>query len=696
MTITRNFKLCLNAGTQNAPYINANQYDEGEEWVFDLYTEGGQKFTPSTGAIIGIKSDGHAILNSGTVNSDGQVVITETQQMTAASGLAVFELLIEGETHGTANFIVNVERRPSDDAEFSDSDLSMLQEAIDSAAEIEDLLGGQDVPTVITPIITDWLDDNITNPSNPPIDTSLTVAGAAADAKKTGNEIADLKSAIDLLIDPHTVTNSGAGGINVDYPMSIGDSIIVYNGTSSGITVRQRDGGGNVLVATDITSHATRKIVSTVNSVDIRFYFNTGGTIYFENADLRVPVIESNIEQLESEVDDNTDTNEFTVESVFDSKLMYHNHELTEKNLLNTDIILTEFDIDEPYTTYYFHADTISNVTSGYPVGIKEYDSNNTLLNNIGRSQNGLLNGAKIAVTNVNTRHIVVWANIGTNPANSIKNLFVWATKSGYVEKKPHFNVYHVEKDGSGDFDSLVDAINESVKYMDSVVYVGAGTWDVIDELGSEYLSNVGDTQRGLYLKNGVHVICDSKAVIEANYAGDLANVKQWLSIFNSGQYGFTLENAVLIGSNIRYLIHDERDTDTDAYTNKYLNCTMVFDNRNNDAWSAKQCIGGGLGQNGYVDIEGCSFKSYQGYDGTVSYHNSAGANAKSHIVLRDCYFYFYNTFRLSWYGTSTEITEALVTGCYLGADIVHRAENSSATVENTSIVSWNNTVNPH
>ena len=199
MTITRNFKLCLNAGTQNAPYINVNQYDEGEEWVFDLYTEGGQKFVPSTGAIIGIKSDGNAILNSGTVNASGQVVITETQQMTAASGLAVFELLIEGETHGTANFIVNVEQRPGDNADLSDSDLSLIQEAVDSAAEIEDLLGGQDVPTVITPIISDWLDENITNPSNPPIDTSLTVAGAAADAKATGDEIADLKGALNNL-----------------------------------------------------------------------------------------------------------------------------------------------------------------------------------------------------------------------------------------------------------------------------------------------------------------------------------------------------------------------------------------------------------------------------------------------------------------------------------------------------------------
>ena len=184
MTITRNFKLCLNAGTQNAPYINVNQYDEGEEWVFDLYTEGGQKFVPSTGAIIGIKSDGNAILNSGTVNASGQVVITETQQMTAASGLAVFELLIEGETHGTANFIVNVERRPSDDAEFSDSDLSMLQEAIDAAEVINEILdAGGDPSEIIAENVDAWLDNHP--------EATTTVEDGAITAPKINNSLWD-------------------------------------------------------------------------------------------------------------------------------------------------------------------------------------------------------------------------------------------------------------------------------------------------------------------------------------------------------------------------------------------------------------------------------------------------------------------------------------------------------------------------
>lgn len=47
--------------------------------------------------------------------------------------------------------------------------------------------------TIITPTISSatasWLSEHITNPANPPIDTSLTVSGAAADAEKTGDYV---------------------------------------------------------------------------------------------------------------------------------------------------------------------------------------------------------------------------------------------------------------------------------------------------------------------------------------------------------------------------------------------------------------------------------------------------------------------------------------------------------------------------
>jgi hypothetical protein len=138
MSITRDFKLSLVAGRSVPLVINANQYDDGEIWRFTLLDENGQKYSPSTGSIIGLKSDGHIIANAGTVSSTGLVIIAETEQMTASPGKNFYELLIDDDTHGTANFTVFVEPRPGAGGTPSDSDLAVFQEAIDAAAQIGD------------------------------------------------------------------------------------------------------------------------------------------------------------------------------------------------------------------------------------------------------------------------------------------------------------------------------------------------------------------------------------------------------------------------------------------------------------------------------------------------------------------------------------------------------------------------------
>lgn len=182
--IQRNFNLHLHAGHKIPLVINCNQYDSGEQWLFTLYN-GAVQYTPSSGAIVGIKSDRLGIINTGTVDGNGRVVINETRQMTAAVGKNVFELLIDDQTHGTANFVVLVEPRPGDQADFSESDLSLLEQAIEGTSA-----------TAIAQGVSDWMDDNLT-PTTPVVDSSLTVSGAAADAKKTGDEISALKSAIE-------------------------------------------------------------------------------------------------------------------------------------------------------------------------------------------------------------------------------------------------------------------------------------------------------------------------------------------------------------------------------------------------------------------------------------------------------------------------------------------------------------------
>lgn len=54
---------------------------------------------------------------------------------------------------------------------------------------------GNPTDTQVATAVGDWLDENIT-PTAPVVDASLTISGAAADAKKTGDELSDLKSEI--------------------------------------------------------------------------------------------------------------------------------------------------------------------------------------------------------------------------------------------------------------------------------------------------------------------------------------------------------------------------------------------------------------------------------------------------------------------------------------------------------------------
>lgn len=138
--ITRNFKLPVSPGGALPPVIGVSQF-ETETWVFTLVEADGTIYTPSTGAIIGIKADGNIIDNAGTVDSDGNVVINVTEQMTASPGTALFEILFDGATHGTANFTVNVEKRPTEGGTESVTDISLLEQAIEAGGQFQSVTG---------------------------------------------------------------------------------------------------------------------------------------------------------------------------------------------------------------------------------------------------------------------------------------------------------------------------------------------------------------------------------------------------------------------------------------------------------------------------------------------------------------------------------------------------------------------------
>ena len=260
-----------------------------------------------------------------------------------------------------------------------------------------------------------------------------------------------------------------------------------------------------------------------------------------------------------------------------------------------------------------------------------------------------------------------------------------------------------VDKNGNGDYTSLLEGILYATESMYSTVYVRAGDYDLVSEFegyyGSDFFANYSSSDvKGIILKNRVSVIFDTMAHVTFNYTGDNDNVKSLFSPFNSGIYGFILDNLHLEASNCRYVVHDERGSNTDGYKNVYRNCSMYLDNSGNTGWGSKQCIGGGLGTNGDILVENCIFESVgildTGY-GIVSLHNSAAGDAKSNIVITGNYFKGKGTFRLSWYGNSTDITTALVSNNSFGSAIQSIAETSDGTSPNvnTEIIEWNNVI---
>lgn len=93
--------------------------------------------------------------------------------------------------------------------------------------------GGSVTPEEISEAVSAYLDEHLTNPTNPPIDTSLSIAGAAADAKETGDKFSELKEDLTAVVvesanmlDPTntesgTFNSSGERVANSDYHRSI-------------------------------------------------------------------------------------------------------------------------------------------------------------------------------------------------------------------------------------------------------------------------------------------------------------------------------------------------------------------------------------------------------------------------------------------------------------------------------------------
>ena len=265
-----------------------------------------------------------------------------------------------------------------------------------------------------------------------------------------------------------------------------------------------------------------------------------------------------------------------------------------------------------------------------------------------------------------------------------------WVCTGGTIELTENINIYTWLKE--------LRALNTNI--------IIKGKHNLYDEIISDtptFFDNYTG-QTGLTIGYNNNYIFDTKASIELTIPSNKHEFYNTLTIFNTNTTNFTLTNANLIAQDCRYCVHDELGGQNGGYAHNYINCNMK--NTSTIEVTYSQCIGGGLGNNGYINIDGGYYEVINNtgtvleHEACISYHNaldSEKVGAKSNIYIKNVYCHSNNnkgTIRGSWYGYSNEISKMYVTNCRVEQNIVNTAEQSwNNFPENLKVIKWNNTI---
>lgn len=252
-----------------------------------------------------------------------------------------------------------------------------------------------------------------------------------------------------------------------------------------------------------------------------------------------------------------------------------------------------------------------------------------------------------------------------------------------------------------GDFTSLKEGLEYAMQFNNMKVFVKDGTYDLISEFGNSYFENFNyETSQGIKLGKNISVTFSSNAYVTCNYTGNNSLVKKYFSPFllSPDVIGdVVIEGLNLTSNNVRYSIHDELAGHDVTATHKYYNCNVV---NNRADGNYQNAIGGGLGKSTTIIIDSCYFKSASTTNnGTVSWHNASIENARSNIIITNTYFdtdneYSGGTFRFGYYGPSELLTKIIISNCNMKNTPLLRWETGDHTTpENAILFAYNNTI---
>ena len=527
-----------------------------------------------------------------------------------------------------------------------------VQEEID--AKLDQMAESGALSNLLAPLIpnlvTTWLTANV-NPvgSAVVVDASLTIAGAAADAKVTG-QIRDKQN---VIYNGYQVSISGET-VTTDLYISSGEEIK--------ITVSNKSGGNITAFIDGDSSHV---VGLTRNGV---FYFTVQTSGYLKifaasntsTADLDITFVTQILDDIDT-IKADVDILDLSV-AALDGQVFASDDIACEQGSLNT-TYGTEYASENHVRTAFLEREYLSlafntqkrgrvfayNTTDDSFVGIW----NGTEF--VATATGNIYFESPIDMSTLNTigdyKFRLVFTNqpMGTPITPSEINLT--GSYSRITDEKVETEVYTV---GSGkDFTSFTEmliALEDNIN--NKIVYVDSGVYDIFEEMGgAAYIASIVVSPNPPNWRTVCHIVPPNTKIVGVGdvtltwnptdaqiISGTHANLFSPLNLSGSCE----IENIKIVCSNCRYAIHDEQSNirTYDGAVHILKNVTAI---QNPATYNTMLAYGAGHNQNTKYYFKDCVFSapSVSEYNNGISFSTHNGTKTSQYnnslIVLDNC-----------------------------------------------------------
>ena len=265
-----------------------------------------------------------------------------------------------------------------------------------------------------------------------------------------------------------------------------------------------------------------------------------------------------------------------------------------------------------------------------------------------------------------------------------------------YTQYDPKNYEITVSKDATGDYTRLVDAVNAIPNNSDEqyTIYLNKGVYDVYQELGGDsWLSAISGNRNGLNLINkNVKIVGLGRPTIKLFIPDNLATASTVPNVSVIECAGSVeLDNLIVEGKNVRYVIHDESGNNS-LYSNSkhvYKNVLVRHNGNKANTWinSAAIACGTSSGSNYSIINSTLLGSNYSAF----SLHNNVNQKGGTITIdgLKATGTYLFDTvntsIRFGYYmqNTATDIYEVVIKNLISDGEIYVRPESSSVPSTN-------------